>query len=175
VGFGIVLLVSSLACGLAGVLGAARLLYGMGRDNILPRHIFAYLHPQRRNPSYNVAIVGVLAYIGTLTMQWERSVEILNFGALAAFMAVNLAALRQFGFASSSAEKRNLFLDVTVPALGFLFCLVIFLGLQSSTLAAGTVWCIAGILYLLFRKGWNSEISLSLDDAIPLKDETGSH
>src|ERR1700688_4957675 len=40
VAFGVVLLVSSLACGLAGLLGAVRLLYGMGRDNVLTRKIF---------------------------------------------------------------------------------------------------------------------------------------
>ena len=74
-GFGVVLLVSSLACGLAGLLGAVRLLYGMGRDNVLPRKIFGHLNAERGNPTYNVAIAGALAYLGTLTMQWERAVE----------------------------------------------------------------------------------------------------
>jgi putrescine importer len=104
VAFAVVLLVSSLACGLAGLLGAVRLLYGMGRDNLLPRKIFGHLNAQRGNPTYNVAIAGALAYIGTLTMQWERSVEILNFGALMAFMAVNLAAVRHFGRTGRSAQ-----------------------------------------------------------------------
>ena len=81
-----------------GLLGAVRLLYGMGRDNLLPRKIFGHLNAERGNPSYNVIIAGVLAYIGTLTLQWERSIEIMNFGALVAFMAVNLAAVRYFGF-----------------------------------------------------------------------------
>src|SRR5579864_381630 len=151
VGFAVVLLVSSLACGLAGLLGAVRLLYGMGRDNVLPQKIFGHLNAQRGNPSYNVAIAGGLAYIGTLTMQWERSVEILNFGALMAFMAVNLAAVRHFGFSRETAEKRNLMLDVVVPALGFLFCLVIFLGLQGSTLVAGAIWLAAGGLYVFLK------------------------
>ena len=151
VGFAIVLLVSSLACGLAGLLGAVRLLYGMGRDNILPRKIFGHLNAERGSPSYNVIIAGALAYLGTLTMGWERSVEILNFGALMAFMAVNLAAIRYFGFSPEMKDKRKLFLDVIVPALGFLFCLVIFLGLQNSTLAAGAIWVGVGALYVLLK------------------------
>jgi putrescine importer len=151
VAFAVVLLVSSLACGLAGLLGAVRLLYGMGRDNLLPRKIFGHLNAQRGNPTYNVAIAGALAYLGTLTMQWERAVEILNFGALMAFMAVNLAAVRHFGFSRETAEKRNLMLDVVVPALGFLFCLVIFLGLQGSTLVAGAIWLAAGGLYVFLK------------------------
>lgn len=151
VGFGVVLLVSSLACGLAGLLGAVRLLYGMGRDNVLPRAIFGHLDAKRGSPTYNVAIAGGLAYLGTLTMQWERSVEILNFGALVAFMAVNLAAVKHFGFSRELDGKRKIFLDVIVPSLGFLFCLVILLGLQGSTLAAGAIWCGLGGLYVVLK------------------------
>jgi putrescine importer len=151
VGFAIVLLISSLACGLAGLLGAVRLLYGMGRDNILPQKIFGHLNAERGNPSYNVLIAGVMAYLGTLAMGWERSVEILNFGALMAFMAVNLAAARYFGFSPEMKDKRKVFLDVVVPASGFLFCLVIFLGLQSSTLVAGGIWVIVGAAYVILK------------------------
>jgi putrescine importer len=151
VGFAAVLLISSLACGLAGLLGAVRLLYSMGRDNVLPRKIFGHLNAERGNPSYNVLIAGALAYVGTLTMGWERSVEILNFGALMAFMAVNLAAVRHFGFTAGLAENRKLFLDIIVPSLGFVFCLVIFLGLQSSTLVIGAIWVIAGAAYVLLK------------------------
>jgi amino acid transporter len=150
-GFGVVLLVSSLACGLAGLLGAVRLLYGMGRDNVLPRSIFGHLNAKRGSPTYNVAIAGGLAYLGTLTMQWERAVEVMNFGALLAFMAVNLAAVRHFGFTPGLPGKRNLLLDVIAPSLGFLFCLVILLGLQGSTLVAGAIWCGVGALYVVLK------------------------
>jgi amino acid transporter len=150
-GFGVVLLVSSLACGLAGLLGAVRLLYGMGRDNVLPRAIFGHLNAKRGSPTYNVAIAGGLAYLGTLTMQWERSVEILNFGALVAFMAVNLAAVKHFGFSAELDGKRKILLDVIVPSLGFLFCLVILLGLQGSTLVAGAIWCGVGAIYVVLK------------------------
>lgn len=148
--FGIVLLVSSLACGLAGHLGAVRLLYGMGRDDLLPRTVFGHLNP-KGNPTYNVAIVGVLAYVGTLTLGWERAVEILNFGALLAFMAVNVAALHHFGFGKVEGHARHLLLDVIAPAVGFLFCLIIFLGLQGSTLAAGAIWLVVGGAYLVLK------------------------
>ncbi len=150
-GFGAVLLISSLAAGLAGLLGAARLLYSMGRDNLIPRRVFGHLDGHRKNPSYNVLIVGGVAYLGSLTMGWERSIEILNFGALMAFMAVNLAAVRHFGFSPGMAEKRRVLLDVVIPSLGFAFCLVIFLGLQNSTLIAGAIWVIAGAIYAVFK------------------------
>jgi putrescine importer len=161
--FGVVLLVSSLACGLAGHLGAVRLLYGMGRDNLLPRRVFGYLDPKRGNPVYNVAIVGILAYLGTLTLGWERAIEILNFGALLAFMAVNVAALKHFGFARPENQRLNIFLDLLSPATGFLFCLVIFLGLQSSTLVVGAVWLVVGGIYVLAKTRGLSTAPVEID------------
>ena len=150
-GFAAILLISSLACGLAGLLGAVRLLYGMGRDNILPRKVFGHLNAERGNPSYNVLIVGGIAYLGTLTLGWERSVEMLNFGALIAFMAVNLSAVRYFAFSPEMSRKRNVFLDVIVPSIGFVFCFVIFLGLQRPTLITGAVWLAVGAVYVFVK------------------------
>ena len=46
--YGVMLLVSSIACGLAGHVGAARLLYSMGRDDVLPKKIFGHLSAQER-------------------------------------------------------------------------------------------------------------------------------
>ena len=49
--YGVMLLVSSLACGLAGHVGASRLLYSMGRDDVIPKKIFGYLSPREAIPS----------------------------------------------------------------------------------------------------------------------------
>ena len=57
--YGVMLLISSIACGLAGHVGAARLLYSMGRDDVLPKKIFGYLSPTKSNPVYNIWIVGL--------------------------------------------------------------------------------------------------------------------
>src|SRR6202171_5108774 len=43
--YGGMLLVSSIACGLAGHVGASRLLYSMGRDDVLPKKIFGHIRP----------------------------------------------------------------------------------------------------------------------------------
>jgi hypothetical protein len=87
----------------------------------------------------------------------------LNFGALLAFMAVNAAALKHFAFGSDPARKVNLLLDVLSPGLGFLFCLVIFLGLQSSTLVAGAIWLAVGGSYLLLKTRGTSSPVIEID------------
>src|SRR6202047_4765721 len=138
--YGIMLLVSSIACGLAGHVGAARLLYRMGRDDVLPKKIFGYLSPKKSNPIYNVWIVGVLAYIGVLTIPWERAAEIVTFGALLAFMGVNLVSLMHFWFSPAAAGRRNFFIDAVVPGFGFVFCFALLISLPTWTKYAGLAW-----------------------------------
>src|SRR5438874_1728822 len=58
----IVLIVASFGSALTGQVGAARILFGMGRDNVLPRKVFSYLNPRRNTPVINIAIVGILAF-----------------------------------------------------------------------------------------------------------------
>jgi len=149
--YGIMLLVSSIACGLAGHVGAARLLYSMGRDDVLPKKIFGHLNPAKGNPIYNVWIVGVLAYIGVLTIPWERAAEIVTFGALLAFMGVNVSALRQFWFSPEAAGHRRFFVDAFVPGFGFVFCFVLLISLQPWTKYAGLVWLVVGFVYLVYK------------------------
>lgn len=149
--YGIMLLVSSIACGLAGHVGAARLLYSMGRDDVLPKKIFGYLNPKSSNPTYNVWIVGILAYVGTITIPWERSAEVVTFGALLAFMAVNLSAMRHFWFSAEAVGRRNFFVDAVVPGFGFVFCAALLISLQPWTKYAGLVWLVVGIVYAAFK------------------------
>lgn len=47
----LVLVVACLGSGLAGQAGAARLLYGMGREGVLPRRIFGHLSPEPAFPT----------------------------------------------------------------------------------------------------------------------------
>jgi amino acid transporter len=149
--YGIMLLVSSIACGLAGHVGAARLLYSMGRDDVLPKKIFGYISPKKGNPIYNVWIVGVLAYIGVLTIPWELAAEVVTFGALIAFMGVNLVSMLHFWFGPEARGKRNFFLDAIVPGFGFVFCFALLFSLQTWTKWAGIIWLVVGIIYAAYK------------------------
>ena len=149
--YGIMLLVSSVACGLAGHVGAARLLYSMGRDDVLPKRIFGRLSPKKSNPVLNVWIVGGAAYIAVLTIPWERSAEVVTFGALLAFMGVNLVCMLHFWFGPEGQGKRNFFADFLVPGFGLVFCFGLLLSLQVWTKWAGLFWLVAGFLFAAYK------------------------
>lgn len=149
--YGVVLLVSSMACGLAGHVGAARLLYSMGRDDVIPKKLFGYLSPKTGSPIFNEWIVGILAYIAVLSIPWERAAEIVTFGALLAFTAVNLVAVLHFWYAPQAAVQRTFFVDAFVPSFGAVFCFVLLLGLQPWTKYAGLIWLAVGLIYASYR------------------------
>ncbi len=144
----ILLVLANLGAGLTAQVGAARLLFGMGRDGVLPGRVFAYLHPKRNSPTINIWIIGLVAYVGSLLMNLELTGEILNFGAFLGFMGVNFATFWQFYIIGQPQHKRHFVWDVLLPGLGFLFCLGIWLGLAMPAKIAGGIWFVAGLTYL---------------------------
>jgi len=142
-----ILILSSLGSGLSGQVGAARLLFGMGRDNVLPKRVFAYLDPKKNSPTYNLCIVAVLAFLGTLALSYELALECLNFGAFLGFMGVNLATFRQFYLQRSGEERQKLIRDGVLPIAGFLFCLIIWLSLPLPAKIVGGSWLLVGLVY----------------------------
>ena len=145
---GFTLLVANFGSGMGAQLGAARLLYGMGRSSALPKSFFGAVDPRRHVPRNNVIFVGLVALIGALLVSYGvfsygLGAEMLNFGALIAFMGVNLAALIRYYVRGS--EKR--ITDLLPPILGFLVCLLLWLNLSRPAKIAGAIWMLVGIAF----------------------------
>jgi putrescine importer len=139
----VTLLVANLGSGTGSHLGAARLLYGMGRENALPRSFFGAIDDRRNIPRNNVILVGALALVGGLTLTYQLGAEMLNFGAFIAFMGVNLAAFTHYWVRAEHKRPQ----DFVLPLLGFLICLYLWLSLRWPAKVAGGVWLGAGVLY----------------------------
>jgi len=123
---GAILVLAAFGSGLTGGLGAARLLFGMGRDNVLPRRIFGHLSPGSSTPTYNILIIGGLTFVGAVLLNsignaYEHAGELLNFGAFLAFMGVNLATFWQFAVLSRTGYRKRVLADIVLPLVGFGF------------------------------------------------------
>ena len=147
----VILIIACLGTGLAGVAGAARLLYGMGRDNVLPGKFFARLDAKHNIPAFNILVIGGLTLVGALAISYERAAELLNFGAFLAFMGVNITCIRQFCLGPQVGRRRNLFTDLFVPGLGFVFCFGIWWSLPLPAKWAGGIWFAIGLAYAAIR------------------------
>ncbi len=144
----IILLVGSIGSGMTGQIGAARLLYGMGRDNVIPKKVFGHLGEKTAVPTYNVLIIGILALLGAALLNYEECARLINFGAFFAFMGVNVASMREYFFKDKNKTVRSFLSNLVPPAIGFVICLIIWLNLPLKTFLIGGSWMLAGIIYL---------------------------
>jgi len=162
----IILFIACLGSGLAGQVGAARLLFAMGRDGVLPKKIFSHLSGRNSTPTFNILIMGILTIVVAMLISYQNAAELLNFGAFLAFMGVNLAALRQFTFLRPEGEKQNIIYNIILPAAGFLFCFSIWISLPAPAKIAGGIWFLAGLIYLvIMTRGFkNKPVVLDFKD-----------
>lgn len=168
----ITLLVANMGSGVASQFGAARLLYGMGRDNALPRSFFGAVSQNAGIPKNNVILLGFVTLIGALAITYERGAELLNFGAFIAFMGVNIAALVHYKFRS----KEKVRLAATVPLLGFLVCGFIWLNLNHAAQLLGVTWLSLGfILYFVMRHHRLSGSRSTVESEVSNEDGTQYH
>ena len=162
---GFTLVVANFGSGMAAMLGAARLLFGMGRSNALPKSFFGGVDPRSRIPRNNVLFVAVLTLIGAFLLNYDLGAQMLNFGALIAFMGVNLAAFLRYYVRARVKTLANL----VPPVLGFLICLLLWLSLSRTAQIAGSIWMLAGIAFGAWRtRGFRAEL-VNFD--IPSEDE----
>jgi amino acid transporter len=137
------LLIATTGSGMGSQLGAARLLYGMGRSNAIPKKFFGAIHPKTHIPANNVMFVGAIALVGAFLITYDNGAELLNFGALIAFMGVNLASLTHYYIRGADRALWQLI----PPVLGFLICLFIWIHLSHLALIVGSIWMVCGIAY----------------------------
>jgi putrescine importer len=159
------ILIANVGSGMGAQLAAARLLYGMGRSDAVPRRFFGAIDPSRRIPMNNVLLIGAIALAGAFFISYERGVELLNFGAFIAFMGVNAAAFVHYFL--RAAEKR--WTNLAVPLAGFAICFFIWLHLSNLAKVAGGAWLAVGIVYGAVRtRGFRATLvnfDMPADDA----------
>ena len=152
-------LIANIGSGMGSQLAAGRLLYGMGRNDAIPKWFFGKLQAKRRIPANNILLIGAIALVGAFVTTYERGAEMLNFGAFIAFMGVNAAAFVHY-YWRSGEKKTGEFL---MPVIGFVVCAAIWWNLSPPAKIAGSIWLALGVAYgawktNLFRKEMSFEI-----------------
>jgi len=148
--FLLVMSVSQFGAGCSVQVSAARLLYGMGRDDVLPRSIFGYLSPQRHSPSRNILIIGVLTFLGTVFIPFDLACDLLNYGAFLGFMGVNLAVMWSY-YLHPKEKPGGLLKDCLLPASGFCGCLIFWFDLPQTAKVVGSIWLLLGFIYCAYK------------------------
>ncbi len=164
----VVLIVAAFGSGLTGTLGAARLLFGMGRDGVLQKKFFGQLTPGTSTPTNNILLIGGLSFIGSVMLNYigsayEHAGELLNFGAFLAFMGVNFACFWQFTMRRQQGAPKNFVRDALLPLVGFIFCGLIWVNLNIIAKTVGGIWFAIGLLYVGYKTNWFRSAPVMID------------
>ena len=158
---GFTLLLANFGSGLGAQLGAAGLLYGMGRSNALPKSFFGAVDAKHRVPRNNVFFIGTIVLLGSFVLSYGLGAEMLNFGALIAFMGVNAAAFLRYYVREPEKKLTHLL----PPVLGFLICLGLWLNLSRPAMIAGSVWMALGIAFGVWKtRGFRNPLSFEISE-----------
>jgi amino acid transporter len=146
----VIIAITGIATGLAGQSSGSRILYGMGRDRVLPA-IFAKLHPKHKSPYASIMILAVTGYLGALLLPLSLIFSIMVFGALIGFTCVNISVFVEFFMKKQQRTGKYLLLHLLFPLLGVFVCLNILFGMDAIGITVGFSWMLLGAIVLFLR------------------------
>lgn len=147
--FSAIFCVGCLASGIASQSSGARLLFGMGRDGVLPK-FFAHVNPKFRTPTNSLLIIAVIG-LSAIFFDIFSIASLINFGALLAFASVNISVIGHYYIKGKHRSGANVFKNFIVPLIGAVITLMIWLNLDKNALIMGGIWTLIGTIYLMYQ------------------------
>lgn len=146
----------------------ARLLYGMGRDNMIPQAIFGKINKRFNTPHWNIILIVVLEYVMGIGLTVASITNLINYGALGGFICLNFGVLWLYYMKKKGISPLRLgytenwkptglynFRYFICPLLGVTVLVWVFSNLDKNALLVGTIWLVIGIIYeAVITKGW---------------------
>lgn len=156
---------SSLAVfNLVATAAGARLLYGMGRDNLLPKGFFAAVNKRFNTPHFNIILIVAIEFILGTTVNINTISNLVNYGAFFGFAAINLSVIWLYYVKKKGEAPLSLgstpnwiptgkyhFRYFFLPLLGFAVILYVWFGMDRLAILLGCIWLFIGIVFLYFR------------------------
>ncbi|MFP3845982.1 APC family permease [Priestia filamentosa] len=143
------IITSTIASGMSSHASASRLLFAMGRESMLPKKIFGYVHPKYKTPSRNILFIGLLS-LTALIMDLTTAASFINFGALVAFTFVNVSVIFHYYIHKKERGLKETFQYLLFPLIGAGFTIWLWTNLDVKSITLGSIWVIIGLVYLAF-------------------------
>jgi APA family basic amino acid/polyamine antiporter len=128
------------------MLSAPRVFLAMARDGLVPRSIFASVHPSFRTPWISTILIGAFVALMTAFLPIDALLHLTNIGTLFAFVIV-CAAVLIMRRTNPEAERpfRCPFVPL-VPGLGIGACLLLMVSLPPANWWRLIAWLFLGLL-----------------------------
>jgi len=146
IAFTVIFVVGCVGSGLSALSSGARIVYSMGRDGVLPRFL-GRLHPRFKTPVAAICLIGGFGVVSLFTDLTSIS-SIVNFGALVAFMAVNLCVPIVYWKVVGRRGPKAALRYLALPAAGFVVDFLIWINLDATAKSIGFGWALCGLVVL---------------------------
>jgi len=140
---------ASMICAIAGLAAASRILFGMGRDGVLPRRFFGSLNERFQTPVNNILLMTGISLTAVFYADNLIGAEALvAFGALSGFILVNYAVISHYVIRGRRRSGLDLARYLLLPGIGMVVCAVLLYNVDVHAKILGLAWLVAGIVYL---------------------------
>ncbi len=141
---------SGIATALSAQLAISRILYSMGRDRVIPGSGFlSRIHPRLKTPVRAILAVALVTIVVALAVPEEVVLKLVNFGALTAFMLLNITVFVYFYV--KQRRFRNVFSYLVFPLIGLAVVGFVWSGFDRITFVFGGAWLLVGLVVGAFK------------------------
>ncbi|MCG2574270.1 APC family permease [Acinetobacter sp. ME22] len=153
-------IMNTVASGLASHASASRLIYIMGRDGIFHKKTLGSIHPRFGTPLYATLFIGLVS-LSAIFLDLAQVVNLISFGALVAFTAVNFSVFMQFYVRNKERQGlKNLFFNAILPLISVAAIVCLWMNLEKSALTFGGTWLGIGIIFFIYKKARKQSIAI---------------
>lgn len=142
--------------GIAAQAAVSRVLYGMARDEQLPKAL-AWVHPKYKTPWIAIFVVALITLPIATLLDLEVLSSLVNFGALTAFMVLHITVIGYYFFQKKERSPQGILNYLILPLIGLLIIGFVWANLNVHAKTLGFIWLGIGFVLLLivsrgFRK-----------------------
>ena len=146
------LVIGQFSSGIAAQTSASRLLYALGRDNVLPERVFGHLSARFGTPTYSIGLCAVIALLA-LRLDVTTSTSFINFGAFLTFILVNLSVVLHYWRSEGRRGLSAAIKFLICPVFGIAADTALMVSLDGKALILGISWLLLGFAYLSYLTG----------------------
>ncbi|MCV7424457.1 APC family permease [Mycobacterium yunnanensis] len=140
---------ASMICAIAGLAAASRILFGMGRDGVLPRRFFGSINERFQTPVNNILLMTAISLTAVFYADnLIGAAALVAFGALSGFILVNYAVISHYVIRGRRRSGLDLLRYLLLPGIGMAVCVVLLYNVDVHAKILGLAWLVAGVVYL---------------------------
>lgn len=154
--FSAIFVAGCIGSGTSGMASGARIIFAMGRDGVLPSFL-GKVHSKYKTPIVAILCIAAIGVV-SLFIDLQAVSSIINFGAIIAFIFVNMSVVAWYIVRKKERGAGAIFQYLVLPLIGAAISLALWLSLDSLAMGIGIAWMVIGVVILAVQtKGFREK------------------